>query len=42
MLENVEIGNLRVTKLRAYLMNIITELIGQYGEMNINLIMLAD
>ena len=36
MLENVEIGNLRVTKLRAYLMDIITELIGQYGEMNIN------
>lgn len=36
MLENVEIGNLRVTKLRAYLMEIITELIGQYGEMNIN------
>lgn len=36
MLENVEIANLRVTKLRAYLMNIITELIGQYGEMNIN------
>lgn len=36
MLENMEIGNLRVTKLRAYLMDIITELIGQYGEMNIN------
>ena len=36
MLENVEIGNLRVTKLRAYLMDIITELRGQYGEMNIN------
>lgn len=36
MLENVEIGDLRVTKLRAYLMDIITELIGQYGEMNIN------
>ena len=36
MLENVEIANLRVTKLRAYLMDIITELIGQYGEMNIN------
>lgn len=36
MLENVEISNLRVTKLRAYLMDIITELIGQYGEMNIN------
>lgn len=32
----MEIGNLRVTKLRAYLMGIITELIGQYGEMNIN------
>ena len=32
----MEIGNLRVTKLRAYLMDIITELIGQYGEMNIN------
>lgn len=32
----MEIGNLRVTKLRTYLMNIITELIGQYGEMNIN------
>ncbi len=36
MLENVEIANLRVTKLRAYLMDVITELIGQYGEMNIN------
>lgn len=36
MLENVETGNLRVTKLRAYLMDIIEELIGQYGEMNIN------
>ena len=36
MLENVEIANLRVTKLRAYLMDIITELIGQYEEMNIN------
>ena len=35
MLENVEIANLRVTKLRAYLMDIITELIGEYGEMNI-------
>ena len=32
----MEIGNLRVTKLRTYLMDIITELIGQYGEMNIN------
>ena len=32
----MEISNLRVTKLRAYLMDIITELIGQYGEMNIN------
>ena len=32
----MEMGNLRVTKLRAYLMDIITELIGQYGEMNIN------
>lgn len=32
----MEIGNLRVTKLRAYLMDIITELRGQYGEMNIN------
>ena len=32
----MEIGNLRVTKLRVYLMDIITELIGQYGEMNIN------
>ena len=33
---SIEVNNLRVTKLRAYLMNIITELIGQYGEMNIN------
>ena len=33
---SIEVSNLRVTKLRAYLMNIITELIGQYGEMNIN------
>ena len=32
----IEVSNLRVTKLRAYLMNVITELIGQYGEMNIN------
>lgn len=32
----IEVSNLRVTKLRAYLMDIITELIGQYGEMNIN------
>ena len=32
----MEINNLRITKLRAYLMDIITELIGQYGEMNIN------
>ena len=33
---SIEVNNLRVTKLRAYLMDIITELIGQYGEMNIN------
>ena len=33
---SIEVSNLRVTKLRAYLMNVITELIGQYGEMNIN------
>ena len=33
---SIEVSNLRVTKLRAYLMNIIEELIGQYGEMNIN------
>ena len=33
---SIEVSNLRVTKLRAYLMDIITELIGQYGEMNIN------
>lgn len=33
---SIEASNLRVTKLRAYLMDIITELIGQYGEMNIN------
>ena len=32
---SIEVSNLRVTKLRAYLMDIITELIGQYGEMNI-------
>lgn len=32
----IEVSDLRVTKLRAYLMDIITELIGQYGEMNIN------
>ena len=32
----IEVSNLRVTKLRTYLMDIITELIGQYGEMNIN------
>lgn len=36
MLENVEITNLRVTKLRIYLMDIIDELIDQYGEMNVN------
>ena len=36
MLENVEIADFRVTKLRAYLMDRITELIEQYGEMNIN------
>ena len=36
MSTNMEIANLRVTKLRTYLMDIITELIGQYGEMNIN------
>lgn len=35
MLKNVEIGNLRVTKLRTYLMNIINELIEQYEEMNV-------
>ena len=33
---SIEVDNLRITKLRAYLMDIITELIGQYGEMNIN------
>ena len=33
---SIEVSNLRVTKLRAYLMDIITELIGQYEEMNIN------
>ena len=33
---SIEVSNLRVTKLRAYLMDIITELIGQYGELNIN------
>ena len=33
---SIEVSNLRVTKLRAYLMDIITELVGQYGEMNIN------
>ena len=33
---SIEVSNLRVTKLRAYLMGIIAELIGQYGEMNIN------
>ena len=33
---SIEVSDLRVTKLRVYLMNIITELIGQYGEMNIN------
>lgn len=33
---SIEVSNLRVTKLRTYLMDIITELIGQYGEMNIN------
>lgn len=33
---SIEVSNLRITKLRAYLMDIITELIGQYGEMNIN------
>jgi len=33
---SIEVSNLRVTKLRAYLMDIITKLIGQYGEMNIN------
>ena len=36
MLENTEINNLRITKLRAYLMSVISELIEQYGEMNIN------
>ena len=33
---SIEVSDLRVTKLRVYLMDIITELIGQYGEMNIN------
>ena len=33
---SIEVNNLRVTKLRTYLMNVITELIGQYGEMNVN------
>lgn len=36
MLENTEINNLRITKLRTYLMSVISELIEQYGEMNIN------
>lgn len=36
MLENTEINELRVTKLRTYLMSVISELIEQYGEMNIN------
>jgi len=36
MLGNTEINNLRITKLRAYLMSVISELIEQYGEMNIN------
>ena len=33
---SIEVSNLRVTKLRTYLMNVINQLIGQYGEMNIN------
>lgn len=33
---SIEVSDLRVTKLRTYLMDIITDLIGQYGEMNIN------
>ena len=36
MLGNTEINNLRITKLRTYLMSVISELIEQYGEMNIN------
>lgn len=36
MLKNMEIANLRVTKLRAFLMGIIEELVESYGEMNIN------
>lgn len=36
MLENTEINDLRITKLRTYLMSVISELIEQYGEMNIN------
>ena len=36
MLKNMEIANLRVTKLRAFLMEIIEELVESYGEMNIN------
>ena len=35
MLENTEINDLRVTKLRTYLMSVISELIEQYGEVNI-------
>lgn len=36
MLKNLEIANLRITKLRAFLMEIIEELVVSYGEMNIN------
>ena len=35
MLGNTEINDLRVTKLRTYLMSVISELIEQYGEVNI-------
>ena len=33
---SIEVNNLRVTNLRTYLMSVISELIEQYGEMNIN------
>ena len=33
---SIEVNDLRVTKLRTYLMSVISELIEQYGEMNIN------
>lgn len=33
---SIEVNDLRITKLRTYLMSVISELIEQYGEMNIN------